>query len=1597
MDFRPNCRRMALPFAFLLSTLPGDAGLVTWYKFDEAVGATTAADSSGTGATAAVTFSPTANNGTLSAFQPAGGKFGGAMYLNGTASWAETPDRPQHKFLASQSFSYALWFKSDGTATSLPSEYGSGLNQGLISKTYFGTSYLNNYLQLQLTVPATGATTAPYFSIDSRVSTTQATAFRIPGAVTAPNPVDNAWHHLVMVMDRSVGTYGQMRLYIDNVLYNTTNCTNAAGGGYWDMGSAGPLVIGNHQNRYCRGWFDDVGIWNHALLVTEIDSAFRLGIGGSLLDSDNDGLVDSWETTYFGNLAQTGSGDPDADGLTNAQEFTLGTNPSLLDTDGDGLGDGAEVNTHTTNPLVADTDGDTLSDGAEVTVHNTNPKSLDSDGDNYQDDVEVAAGTNPNSASSFPPPALANLHINEFVSENQPRPNDPTAPVDIDGEYPDWLEIRNNETTPVNLQGWHITDDPAVPDKYLFPSTTIPAGGYHVVFCSPRKRSINGVQVHTGFKLGSTGVIQLIRPLGGGQYSVVSSIGTTALPYPNQRPTVSYGRSDNSAAGTLAYLTVPTPGAANVAANAVQEFAKQTHFSVDRGMYTAPVATTITSPTLGASIAYTLNGSEPTPTNGTQIAPADAMTAPTVTLNISSTTLVRARAYKAGLGMSNIDTHSYIFPANVMTQNAPTPSMGLTAAETMAWGGSGADLSNISAFTVGGQPLTFFGVNSNISTDPVIDNQFMQNDLMTLPTLSLVANWKELFGPSVVSGDGGIYPPAAGVTNEGVDRRASVEFLNPNASSTLPNAVEGFQADSNIHIFGGTSQSRWKSYKLSLRVQLKNDLNYKLYGDSAANRFSNFVLDSTMNNTWMHPDNTQRSRSSFVRDFIMADLQNKMGQAGFHTRPVHLYLNGLYWGVYFLHEKPDHHFNSAYYGGDSDNWDVFKHSTHPNFTESDPHVNTNPVNLAAGVARPTGANPAGNSTCVNNFEALLDLLGTGNVGANPAVLPDLAVPANYQAVAAMLDIDAFIDYMLLNFLAGNQDWADKNLYAGRQRVPGAKWRFYSWDAEHTFRTGTENFIIPGTGGAGNEANPPRNGNPKQIHGRLRTNPEYLLRFADRIRKHMFDGGALSVAGMKAAFDTRHNEIKDAIRAESARWGHIRASLRPAPNANVPYKKSDWLLEVARLTNAEVAGGTSLLQNRWNLMMGTTGHFRNATNGPLYPAIAAPEFSQAGGNANSPFNLTISHTNATGDVYYTTNGADPRLEGGAVNLVGGAMLGTSVTLSASTVVKARVLAAGVWSALTEHRFILDTVPASAANLVISEINYRPASPTTAEVAAGFGNRNDFEYIELMNIGTSKIDLTGLAFVSGINFDFTNAAIRELSPGARLVLVENAAAATMRYGSGLPIAGEFALSSGLANEGEQVTLVTASGVVIKDFAYDDDAPWPVEADGAGFSLVLQNPRSNPDHNTAHSWRPSYAVQGTPGAGEGAGYSAWKNTNNVPADYSDSDLDGLPNAVEYVLGTNPNSFTPTPELGSFVEPHLLANGIDEAPFLTLSFTRDPRNDDVAYTPEFSTELVNWSSGVRVSVSVNPDGTQTEVWRSTVAFPADARRFAHIRVTVP
>ena len=190
--------------------------------------------------------------------------------------------------------------------------------------------------------------------------------------------------------------------------------------------------------------------------------------------------------------------------------------------------------------------------------------------------------------------------------------------------------------------------------------------------------------------------------------------------------------------------------------------------------------------------------------------------------------------------------------------------------------------------------------------------------------------------------------------------------------------------------------------------------------------------------------------------------------------------------------------------------------------------------------------------------------------------------------------------------------------------------------------------------------------------------------------------------------------------------------------------------------------------------------------------------------------------------------------------------------------------GRWSHWSPAYQFTATTPATVTdlqqNLVVSEINYHPLPPYTSAEQAATADKNDFEFIELRNISsTLTLDLSELSFSKGLIFSFAGSSVTSLPPGGYALVVRNLPAFQARYGTGLPVAGIY--TGSLDNAGEEVEL-TATGVVVRNFTYDDASPWPVTPDGGGPSLTLTNPPANPDHSLAENWRASYVSGGSPG---------------------------------------------------------------------------------------------------------------------------------------
>jgi hypothetical protein len=326
----------------------------------------------------------------------------------------------------------------------------------------------------------------------------------------------------------------------------------------------------------------------------------------------------------------------------------------------------------------------------------------------------------------------------------------------------------------------------------------------------------------------------------------------------------------------------------------------------------------------------------------------------------------------------------------------------------------------------------------------------------------------------------------------------------------------------------------------------------------------------------------------------------------------------------------------------------------------------------------------------------------------------------------------------------------------------------------------------------------------------------------------------------------------------------------------------------------------------------------------------------------------------------------------------------------------------WSQPVEFLAMAPDLTPWLANLMVTELNYHPLSASTGEIAAGFVS-SDFEFVELKNISdTLTLDLTDVRFTKGIDFDFGTSLVTSLAPGEIVLVVRDVAAFQSRYGGGLPVAGEYQPDN-LSNGGENVKVSFGAGAAIQEFHYLDVAPWPMGPDGSGFSLVLIDPDSAPDHTLPENWTASAAIGGSPGEDEpSVSLASWKGDTFTAAELADPaisgdlvdiDSDGMNTILEYALVGDPKAFD-SENLPVLVTVNEAGND-----HIALQFRRRLGAGDLTYEIETSTNLADWAveSGVVTAGSVdNGDGSATDTVRLPTTIGLVVRQFLRLRVTV-
>ncbi len=234
------------------------------------------------------------------------------------------------------------------------------------------------------------------------------------------------------------------------------------------------------------------------------------------------------------------------------------------------------------------------------------------------------------------------LILSEVMSRNED-----TLP-DEDGNFHDWVEIRNTGNESLNLENYYLSDDGDELRKWRFPSVTLNPGGYTLVFLSSDYSEPQGTRyLHADFALSASGDVLYLSDVPG---KVLQK-----LPVPEMTAGISYGGLDGESG--YFYFTMPTPGRPNDAANRREAYAEKPVFSAGGGFFTEPVTLTIQAPQQDAVVHYTTDGSEPSLSSPVASGP----------LKLEKTTVVRAVAFQKGFLPSSIVTNTYLLePENNM-------------------------------------------------------------------------------------------------------------------------------------------------------------------------------------------------------------------------------------------------------------------------------------------------------------------------------------------------------------------------------------------------------------------------------------------------------------------------------------------------------------------------------------------------------------------------------------------------------------------------------------------------------------------------------------------------------------------------------------------------------------------------------------------------------------------------------------------------------------------------------------------------------------------------------------------------------------------
>ena len=359
-------------------------------------------------------------------------------------------------------------------------------------------------------------------------------------------------------------------------------------------------------------------------------------------------------------------------------------------------------------------------------------------------------------------------------------------------------------------------------------------------------------------------------------------------------------------------------------------------------------------------------------------------------------------------------------------------------------------------------------------TSDIADLTYIVNEPDTLETISIVSDPANFFNPY-----SGIYATGPYASSEfpynGAnyynrwEREATLSFFDKNGG--------GFSEKCGVRIFGGLSRALdKKSMAFLFRSSYGNgQLNYQLFEDDSLSVYEALVLRN-MGQDWKLSAMRDAMLTSLASDYMDMDVQN--------CRPVVVYLNGEYWGIYFIREKLNENYVAGHY------------------------------NVPAETAQVAVASGRKNA----DYWALVNYVREH----------DMSVPEHYNYICDNIDIENYADYIVAEIIIGNGDNGNIRFFT----YEGGKWRWMMYDVDHAFRSVTYDSVTAHLNPAGTGA---ADQFPTYLINGLLKNPDFKKLFLEEIAYQLNNVWTSEI--LNEYIDVFSAMVAGDIQRDCDRWSH----------------------------------------------------------------------------------------------------------------------------------------------------------------------------------------------------------------------------------------------------------------------------------------------------------------------------------------------------------------------------------------------------------------------------------------------------------------------------